>query len=623
MQDKILIIDDCEISRIIIEIELAPLKVPILKAENGTQALEILTSVSGIRVATVDMMMPDMTGLEMLAKLRSPDISKKMKALGNDPDYLIITDDHSEETHKTGFKLGALQFFNKPIKKGDLIKACRRIISPLQRFKDLAILVVEDSDFERAMLVKILKTIGVKIYEASDGPEALQIARDHRDEIGLILSDLHMHEEDGDVFFKKARYYLNFTEVPMIIISVDDKPATIVNLYKCGATDYIKKPYIIEEVLSKVEVNLQNQYLKRVSADQLWEMQSLLDMREKFLASHTHDLRSPLHNILGCAELLVREQDLNEDSQDLVNQITSSGKYMTSLVNDLLNIKKSENIDTDHFQLMNFTTLLTDVFQSVKYAADIKGLHLSANILPDLYVEGEKLALARCFTNILSNAIKFTSAGGEIDLETTIGSQDNICITIKDNGIGIEESEIEDIFNEYTSTSQSGTNGELGTGLGLSIVKQIMKSHGGAVKVESDIGKGSTFSLFLKKGLSQQKQIKSTTKVLIADDQPSNLILLQKLLSSMKIEVLTANSGTNLLDLYHKEDNVDIIITDIHMPGLTGIELAAKIRHGGDLKTKIIALTGSSYDVVESEHIDRFLQKPVTFDDLWNSLASF
>jgi CheY-like chemotaxis protein len=603
-----------------------PLGVQILWAENGTKALEILTTIKGIKIVTLDMIMPDMNGLELLSHIRSDQYSKKISKIGNDPEYVFITSNDNEADRTAGFNLGAVNFFSKDIKNSTLLQVCKNILTPASRFSELTVLIVNDSKLEISILKKSLYSLGVKIIEADDGDTALKIVKDKMQQLDLIITDNEMPRMNGDLFIKGVTFVLKLTDTPIIMLSSDTTKDAVLNFFKVGATDYISKPFIIEEFLARVKVHLQKQYLKKKHELQIYELQKLNSLRDDFIATCTHDLRTPLNGILGNAELLMESRQLDSKDKELSEDILRSGEYLVRLVNEMLDLKKSEDgLKTENFIPVNISEVAKNSVKSIKQIAEVKGILINCDIEQNHWVKGDSFALTRAINNILSNAIKFTPEDGTVSLSASIA--ENTCkLIIKDTGIGISPDKIPFLFDKYSKISRAGTSGEKSTGLGMSIVKSIITAHRGEIHVSSKPEKGTEFRITLETTMEpnfveREDMDLSDLKILVADDQKMNLKLIEKMIVSMDAQVSTANDGLELLALYKKEQ-YDVIMTDINMPGMTGDELARTIRQENAGIT-IIAVTGHNAESLNWQEagFNAVITKPINKRKIHDALT--
>jgi signal transduction histidine kinase len=231
-------------------------------------------------------------------------------------------------------------------------------------------------------------------------------------------------------------------------------------------------------------------------------------MKEEFLALTTHDLRSPLTVISGVISFFTsgRLGKLSPEQQNMVAMMERNAQSLIELVNDLLDASKLESgtlrLDVASIDL---GALIAEIRETMEPLAREKGIQMVEVLAPDLpAVEADRPKLRRVIVNLLSNAVKFTGPGGNVTLKAEpLG--DEVSISISDTGVGIAPEDVVRLFDKYEQARSRATRGEKGTGLGLYITKQLVELHGGEIKVESEPGRGSTFSFTLSAARSAVK----------------------------------------------------------------------------------------------------------------------
>jgi signal transduction histidine kinase len=219
--------------------------------------------------------------------------------------------------------------------------------------------------------------------------------------------------------------------------------------------------------------------------------------KSEFLANMSHELRTPLNSIIGFSEVLLEKYfgDLNPKQTDYVRNINNSGQHLLDLINDILDISK---IEAGQFELNKSTFELTKVFKLVISILEVrlkkKNIDFSADGFEGLgAIYADERAVRQILLNILTNAIKFTPNGGSVMLKANYHNQD-LKVSVSDTGIGIAKKDQAAVFEEFRQVNSSATKNQEGTGLGLSIVKRLIEMHGGHILLESELGKGSTFT---------------------------------------------------------------------------------------------------------------------------------
>jgi signal transduction histidine kinase/DNA-binding NarL/FixJ family response regulator len=245
--------------------------------------------------------------------------------------------------------------------------------------------------------------------------------------------------------------------------------------------------------LEKQRQQIQVQNLRLLEAAQL---------KSQFLATMSHELRTPMNAIIGFSQLLLRQNQLSAQQVDMVQRILNNGKHLMALINDILDLSKIEagrlELKPERFCIADLLTATTDELRSL---ADQKQLQLALNSrLQDPYVVNDSHRLRQVIVNLLSNAIKFTEQG-KVEVEVREVSRDQIVILVSDTGIGIAQEAIARIFDEFRQVDQSMTRRHAGTGLGLAITRWLVQMMGGQIRVNSQLGQGSTFRVDLPRAI--------------------------------------------------------------------------------------------------------------------------
>ncbi len=364
------------------------------------------------------------------------------------------------------------------------------------------ILVVDDTEDNLDLLEFALKRKPIKMLRATSGMACLALAKENKPD--LILLDIQMPEMDGFETLKRLRANPETVKIPVIFLTAQKKdPESIAKGLALGADQYLTKPIDTEELLVRTKMLIS---LKRAEAE-------LERLRSDFMAMLVHDLRSPLIGIKNVLELL-QESDktapLSQDYFELINSAQMSGNRLLELVSDLLDVSKYEagNIAFDKASVP-VSRFIDPILKQMEVQFRQKNVTLTttyADGLPNVFVDAQKTE--QVVMNFLSNGLKFTKSGGTIvigadaiteKIHTELEELNRrfVRVRITDNGVGISQDEIPMLFKRYKQASSARTTKQKGTGLGLVICKLIVEAQGGTVGVQSEPGKGSTFSFTL------------------------------------------------------------------------------------------------------------------------------
>ncbi len=357
--------------------------------------------------------------------------------------------------------------------------------------------------------------------------------------------------------------------------------------------------------------------------------------KSEFLASMSHELRTPLNGILGYTQILLRKKTLTDEDRQGVDIIQRSGEHLLVLINDILDLAKIEarKLDLAPGNVL-LQSLLENVVELCRVRAQQKGLSFQYNPSPDLprAVAVDEKRLRQVLLNLLGNAVKFTIRG-EVRFSVSKLESNAIRFRIEDTGPGIDSQQISRIFAPFEQIKQGGKEHE-GTGLGLAISARITELMGGKIHVESTVGKGATFwfdlelpevilagnaektdALFNVEGYEGPRRT-----ILVVDDNSINRSLLTHTLEPLDFKVVEASTGQAALQIITNEP-IDLVITDLAMPGMDGFELIRRIREiPKHAQMPILVSSASVFAADQHRSIEAgandFLPKPVNLLDL-------
>ncbi|MEM8888171.1 MAG: ATP-binding protein, partial [Bacteroidota bacterium] len=339
--------------------------------------------------------------------------------------------------------------------------------------------------------------------------------------------------------------------------------------------------------------------------------EKLARVKEDFLANMSHEIRTPMNALMGFAGQLA-ETPLNEKQSKLLQPIQNSAKYLLALLNDVLDYSK---LESQQFSLEKIgfkpRKVLNDVHSTFERVAAKKNIELKFEVdknSPEVLI-GDPIRLKQMLFNLVSNSLKFTEKGYvKVNLEMAELKNGQIWMDfiVDDSGIGIPQEKLSEIFSEFSQADTSISRRYGGTGLGLSITRKLALMHGGNIQLHSEEGKGTRAVLHLgykvgtEEDVIEEQQFTSINpellkghKILAADDEPYNRLLIKSILAKWGLELTLCENGRDLLTELEK-DNYSLILMDLQMPEMDGIVTTHQIRNKLHKEIPIIALTATS-----------------------------
>ncbi|MGC1481277.1 MAG: ATP-binding protein [Chthoniobacterales bacterium] len=369
-------------------------------------------------------------------------------------------------------------------------------------------------------------------------------------------------------------------------------------------------------------------------------------LKDEFLATLSHELRTPLNAILGWSDILAEKPD-----PDLVAKgcqvIGRNVRVQTRLVEDLLDLSRITNGQTELERVaVDVIATLAAAVEAARITADRRHISLTTAVEADApLIIGDQVRLDQIFSNLLSNALKFTEEGGRIHIRLTHNS-DHLDISISDTGVGISTDALPIIFERFRQADSSTTRHHGGLGIGLSLVREFVEMHGGSIRAESPgVGLGTTMHLRLPipatppSFLPASDHVATATfniseaplegsHILAVDDDPETLRLLDRLLTRAGASIVTARSAARGLEAL-SEETFDLLISDLGMPAVDGYEFIRQVRslptaQGGSIPA--IAFTAFARPMDRQRALDsgygNVLTKPVEPSDLLTAVIA-
>lgn len=506
-------------------------------------------------------------------------------------------------------------------------------------------LVVDDEKANLRILSDLLRD-DMEVAVAVSGYQALEKAA--RLKPDLILLDVVMPGLDGFNTIRALRTNPNTKDIPVIFVTGLDKAEDEEKGLRLGAKDYISKPFSPEVV--KARVNTQLQILRQ--RDELQHISHKLvqadQAKSRFLANMSHEIRTPLTTVIGYADAILAGEFAPHEQRRAVSAISANGKHLLALLNDMLDLAK---IEDNRLQVESLSVDLLALLEDVKalFADNAAQKGLSFGISPRFplpsHILTDPTRLKQILFNLVSNAIKFTEQGF---VQVAVGCKSGwLNLEVRDSGIGIAKEQQMTLFDAFTQAEASVTRRFGGTGLGLTVSRELARRLGGDISVDSDVGQGSCFRVSLPLRKSPQNQWlqacpvslpaptataadarsagKLGGRVLVADDYAEGRELVCRMLRALGADVVAVGNGQALLEKA-LSTHFDLILTDIHMPGMGGMEALGLLRDAG-VDTPVVALTANvmTHDIAAylQQGFAGHLAKPIVRDAFVRTMQRF
>ncbi len=390
--------------------------------------------------------------------------------------------------------------------------------------------------------------------------------------------------------------------------------------------------------------------LRHEIAEALEKAEKASEAKSSFLFNMSHDIRTPMNAILGFNDMAVKHIDDKEKALDALNKAKYSGEHMLSIINDILDIARIESgkmkLNIDVLDVKDCFSKFDDMFS---LAMKQKGIDFKiVNNTKTRYVYADYLRISQVMTNLLSNAMKFTDAGGSVtftanELDVPERNYVGFEFLIKDTGIGMSEDFQKKIFQSFERENSATVSGVQGTGLGLAIAKNFVELMGGNISFKSKLGEGTEFRIFFNSKIApapeqndneeENKSIDFTgVKILVVEDNALNREIVCDILEEEGFAITQAQNGKDAVDLIEKSGNnsFDIVLMDVQMPVMDGYTATQKIRALEDVRKNsipIIAMTANAFEEDRRQAIsvgmNEHITKPIDVEKLLSTINRF
>ena len=496
----------------------------------------------------------------------------------------------------------------------------------------------------------------------SEGEELINLDPEMQAGWNKLINKLNSVEEDySSVYYKfhDKSYFVYFAEVSkdqhIAISGYAPWRAVAVGI------DYIYMVMVVTLFIILLMILFEVRYMmKKREAEELAHDKIIADSANKakseFLSNMSHEIRTPINAIMGMDEMIIRESR-DKNILEYAENLQNAARNLLGLVNDILDFSKIEAGKMEIIPVeYALSSMLNDLINMIQKRAEKKNLTFQINASPDIpsILFGDEIRIKQVITNILTNAVKYTEKGG-VTLNVTSRQADleniYLCISVSDTGIGIKKEDLSKLFSAFERIEEKRNRTIEGTGLGMNITQRLLAMMNTKLEVESEYGKGSTFSFKIeqkvvdpeplgdfqenyKRSISQHEEYHESftapdAKILVVDDTVMNLTVIKGLLKQTKIQIDTATNGPDCLAIVAKK-RYDIIFLDHRMPGMDGIEtlhIMQKMMNNPNAYTPIISLTANAISGSREKYIEAgfsdYLTKPVNGLQLENLIREY
>ncbi len=527
------------------------------------------------------------------------------------------------------------------------------------------ILIVDDSESDREAITHALRSdrsCRYQFHQAATGAQALELVRKANGNIDLIILDWHLPDLTGIEFVRALRGNAQIPPYPIVLITSSGSTAIAQDALLVGVQDFFTKSMVRGDILPLVTRNAMERfrliqrlvYSERDAREAKVRAEDANRAKSNFLTSMSHELRTPLTAVLGLAELLLDDPNTH-DARQMLEMIQSNGKHLAELLNDILDLAK---IEAGHSDIKLLTCeplrIVYELCSLLRFRAADEGIDLRLEFRGPLpaRITTDAVRLRQILMNLISNAIKFTK-GGTIDV--VVSFEENsytqlLRIDVIDTGIGISKDDMQAIFQPFVQVGEK-SHFRSGVGLGLAISRSLARALGGDLCVESELDRGSQFTLTLRANDASSigvitpeayereatepagSTVKDdfdwqTRRILVAEDTRANQFLIRRMLEPTGVRLEFVENGQCAVDQVLQEVNsdrpYDLILMDMQMPIKSGYEATRQLRNQG-VVVPIIALTAAAMDGDRERCLNagctNYLTKPIARDKLFTMVA--
>jgi len=527
---------------------------------------------------------------------------------------------HDKLIQKLGYG-GFIHHFKNLVLRKNTELYLPKIKNELATIKDLLSKLSAIEEYDQTALTDVTKTVSE--YEAKLDIAINMIAE------GATSEQIDLVAKVDDAAALKALSEFE-THISTIL---KDKGLAINNNFQLAYIVHILTIILLASILLVYFRKLSNSYKQQIELTE--RALEGTRIKSEFLANMSHEIRTPLNGIMGLLQIL-QPNIQKPNNIEVVAKALFSCRSLLTIINDILDFSKMEanelSVERIDFSLSRVVESINSDFLPV---CNEKSIYLKIEVsddIEDLWV-GDPVRIRQILLNLVSNAVKFTEQGGVKVIVKKAAQREGIELDVIDTGIGMSKEGLSHLFNRFQQADNSITRRFGGTGLGMSITVNLINRMGGSIDVKSELGKGTRFTVYLPLKLSQKAHIDETIThikvpdltnqtVLIAEDNPLNTMIIKSMLGETNAELHFAQDGKQAIELFNKL-NPRLVLMDIQMPNMGGIEACAHIRRVNEA-VPIIALTANvmKENIIEymncgfNGHVGKPIEKHLLFNTI-------
>jgi signal transduction histidine kinase/ActR/RegA family two-component response regulator len=527
---------------------------------------------------------------------------------------------HDKLIQKLGYG-GFIHHFKNLVLRKNTELYLPKIKNELAAIKDLLSKLSAIEEYDQTALTDVTKTVSE--YEAKLNIAIKMIAE------GATSEQIDLVAKVDDAAALKALSEFE-THISTIL---KDKSLAINNNFQLAYIVHILTIILLASILLVYFRKLSNSYKQQIELTE--RALEGTRIKSEFLANMSHEIRTPLNGIMGLLQIL-QPNIQKPNNIEVVAKALFSCRSLLTIINDILDFSKMEanelSVEQIDFSLSRVVESINSDFLPV---CNEKSIYLKIEVsddIEDLWI-GDPVRIRQILLNLVSNAVKFTEQGGVKVIVKKAAQREGIELDVIDTGIGMSKEGLSHLFNRFQQADNSITRRFGGTGLGMSITVNLINRMGGSIDVKSELGKGTRFTVYLPLKLSQKAHIDETIThikvpdltnqtVLIAEDNPLNTMIIKSMLGETNAELHFAQDGKQAIELFNKL-NPRLVLMDIQMPNMGGIEACAHIRRVNEA-VPIIALTANvmKENIIEymncgfNGHVGKPIEKHLLFNTI-------